>query len=176
MIFRPTKKKTGGNKKWGLPILKVGDNVEIPPSSYLKYLGVTFSKKGSFRKHASIVAKRGRAITGASRFLLSHKSVNMKVKRLIYKQIIRPTATYACAIWGSPEVLHPLQVMERWAFRHATGNYRNPITKHFIPQNVLYDEMDLAPIGEFIDKCCEKHMNRLTVHKNKLIQELATKW
>lgn len=90
--------------KWGLPILDMGNNVKIEPTKHLKYLGVTYSRNLSFKKHASIVAKRGRQIKGASRFLLGHKSTSIKVKRLIYKQYIRPTATYACAIWATPEI------------------------------------------------------------------------
>lgn len=86
------------------------------------------------------------------------------------------SSNYGCAIWGCPEVLHPLQVMERWAFRHAIGKYENPITKHFIPQNVLYEERNSHPIEEFIDKCCEKHVSRLALHNNKLVLDLVTKW
>lgn len=163
-------------KRSRIPRKNVVINVEgklISPSNQLKYLGVTFQPHGQFTKHAKNMEVRGKGLVGASRRLLSNKSLNHKTKVSIYKMFIRSSATYACAIWANPKNITGIQKMERWAFRYALNTFRNPDTRHWISNEILYRAMEMETVAEFIEKCKEKHTRRVEAHPNIYIKKFV---
>lgn len=75
---------------------------EIPLLDSVKYLGVIFDKKLTFKQHVlqscDKALKCGRALYP----LLNRKSkLNQKNKLLLYKMCIRPILTYGCQVWST---------------------------------------------------------------------------
>lgn len=115
MILAPPKlRRKRKYKRFGNTDLKIGKTT-IKAQKRLKYLGITFQKNGKYDFHAREMTKKGRKLIGASRFLLQNRSLTLKCKRIIYKMLIRPGVTYACAIWHNNNSSHKLDIMERWA-------------------------------------------------------------
>lgn len=61
--------------------------------------------------------------------------------------------------------------MERWAYRYALNTKRHPVTKHFLPNNLLYNEYGSKELkfDEFVEKCRAKLLAKAKVHKNPLV-------
>lgn len=138
----------------------------IPCKRDFKYLGVTFEANGKFNEHAKNMALRGRRLTGAARSLLSNKSIKHKVKKVVYSSLIRSSVTYASAVWATEKNLQALERMPRLAFRFALGTSRNEENKHFIRNEIMYRDMDVPRIDEFIKKCRLNHQERMATHRN----------
>jgi hypothetical protein len=68
----------------------------------VKYLGIHLDSKLKFNKHIDELKSKGLAAIGALRPIFNRNSaLNIKNKMLIYKQLIRPTLTYACPVWSN---------------------------------------------------------------------------
>lgn len=176
MIARPKagRKRAPGKKKFGSTNLRAGSAI-IEPKKTLKYLGVTFQENGKFEKHAKEMAKKGKKLIGASRFLLQNKSLTLKSKQLIYKMLIRPGASYASAIWHDQNWSHHLVVMERWAFRYALNMTWDRVRRKHYPNKIIYEAMDMEDIYTFMTRMRDNHENRMYNHVNPLIKELVGK-
>ena len=173
MVVRPPGKALKGstlNGKNGKKLILPVRGKEIPASKELKYLGVTFQDKGRFNKHISNMATRGRRLIGVSRRVLSNKSINHKTKILMYKTLIRSSVTYASAIWAVNENVTKLDRMERWAFRYALNTFRNPETKKYISNEIIYELMECETLQEFLAKTQKKYKERLENHDNPIVQ------
>lgn len=168
MLARPHRKNIKGKISKEEPKLRVFGET-IPCKSDLKYLGVTFVANGKFNKHAKNMALRGRRLTGATSSLLSNKSIKHKVKKVVYSSLIRSSVTYASAVWATEKNIQALEKMERWAFRFALGAFRKEEDKHFIRNEIIYRDMDVPRIDEFIKKCRLKHQERMATHRNPLV-------
>jgi hypothetical protein len=168
MLVRPTGKALKGKKGCELKLSVRGK--EIPAAKELKYLGVTFQHKGKFNKHIEDMALRGRRLIGVSRRVLSNKSINHKTKILMYKTLIRSSVTYASAIWAVNENVTKLDRMERWAFRYALNTFRNPETKKYILNEIIYELMECETLQEFLAKTQKKYKERLENHVNPIVQ------
>lgn len=139
---------------------------KISNSKNLKYLGVTFDKGLTFKTHGMNMAKKGRQATGAARMLLQNKMLNHKVKCTIYKMLIRPVSMHACPICANEKNLIFLERMERWAFRFALNLFKHKNkdgNTRFVKNEVLYEEMGIEPMRDFILNQCTVFSDRLKV-------------
>lgn len=170
MICRPKGKRRGRTKRFGNGTLTLGE-VSIRPSKHLKYLGVTFSKNLSFDKHTREMCKKGKRAIGASRRLLESIIVKHEIKKLIYRTMIRPCATYAASVWATErKQVDRLLRMERWAFRYALNMNRRENKKFFRNEDV-YEAMNMERIDEFISVCSNREEERRYAHSNELYNE-----
>lgn len=169
MLCRPVRKNIRKKCAGGNPVLKI-DKETIHGKRELKYLGVTFSHKGSFKRHVSNVAKRGRCATGAACRLLRNGTLKVAVKKLIYKTLIRPTMTYAVGIWGG-EVLAPILKTERWVFRYILNTFMNEDRNKFISNKIIYELIEMKNFEEHTKDLIERCELRWRSHLNQIVKD-----
>lgn len=169
LITLPGKKSRLSDKQKKL-MLKVGSAMVSPKASLL-YLGVILDGKGAWKLQAETAAKKARGALGACKKLIKHRDLRINRKRTIYKTLIRSRGAYGATIWLTEENKESLLKMERWAYRYALNTKRHPVTKHFLPNNLLYNEYGSKELkfDEFVEKCRAKLLAKAKVHKNPLV-------
>lgn len=163
LIAKPRRGKKGVNKAD-----KGIASWDVKPVKHLKYLGITFDQKGTFREQARIAGRNGRQALGACRRIL-RSGINIKHKKHLYKSLIRSRAAYASPIWfregfNSSE----LDVMERWAFRYAL-NVNKQDNGHFVRNQTLYEMIEMERFSDFATRTLIKHNTRIANHTNPLV-------
>jgi len=129
------------------------NNIQIPWSRSVKYLGVTIDHKLSFSTHASNIVKKTTQIRGFLYSILNKKSpITTRTKLNLFKMYIIPIITYAGEAWapfistsswrkieavqtiGIRVILGQPSVVKNSVLLHTTGFI--PI-KHFIKKNAV---------------------------------------
>lgn len=73
---------------------------EIPFSKSIKYLGITFDEKLTFKEHLTNVCVKATRCSKALYPLLNRRSkLDTRNKLLLYKLCISPILTYGCVVW-----------------------------------------------------------------------------
>ncbi|KAI5748772.1 hypothetical protein M8J76_001812 [Diaphorina citri] len=90
----------GDFHKWTSPRIIIGGQ-RLKRVSQVKYLGVTWDEKRTFRAHvANVTADAIRNFTSLRRFFYSNWGDRPPALTKIYRGAIVPKVTYAAAIWG----------------------------------------------------------------------------
>lgn len=115
----------------------------VPQVTKLKYLGVFYDEKLSWKFHIDHIACRGSQALGLLR-RCSHRRIGMRRSTLIllYKCYVRPILEFGCVLFsGLPMYkLRPLVLLERQALRLCLGLPR------YVANNVLYLEARLPSL------------------------------
>lgn len=141
----------------------------IKASDKIKYLGITINDKMGVSDAVGHAVSKGFSVYGQLMWILVKKETDVVVKRLIHKQLIRPTMTYGMSLWPSTteETLWKVDACEQKILRGITGKYRRPNGKWY-PNKELYAAMGLKDtIVEQINKTKEKYEARKEVHPNE---------
>ena len=98
---RPYKRKLPPIPPVILPTLNTpGEMRTYEPQPHIKWLGLIFNSKLSFRQHILHLASRGAAVAGCLRMLTNMKGRlsqwNMKI---LYNACILPALSYAAPVW-----------------------------------------------------------------------------
>lgn len=157
-------------KKKRLPTgpLKFADhNVEF--SRELKYLGVTFDDRMSFKSHILAARKRIMAATNTLRPLLGRCSkLDISNKRLLITQVIMPCGLYGSAIWaGAPQ--SQLIFLRRQVTKAIKMAYQLPWRT---PTTDVYNIANIQLIERLISERQLKFYDSLDVFPNALVPEL----
>lgn len=131
----------------------------------MKYLGITINPK---LNHKYAVSRTG-MVYGKLKWIIKKESTSMKVKQLIYKQVIRPNLTYGMQILPitTEKKLKKLGILERKIARVITKKYRRSNGKYY-PNKVLYGEMELKKdVVEHINNLKEKYEYKKETHNNE---------
>lgn len=148
--------------------IDIDDKTTIYAKEKIKYLGITIDSMLTHEGAVSHALSRAGTIYGKTKWILQRKATSLKVKRLIYKQLIRPNLTYGMQI--SPitteDTLDKLGALERKIARCITNLYRRDNGKYY-RNETLYKEMDLKDnIVEHINKLKEKYEVKKAEHQN----------
>lgn len=148
--------------------LKFADhNVEF--TRELKYLGVTFDDRLSFKPHILAARKRIMAATNALRPLLGRGSkLDIANKRRLITQIIMPCGLYGCAIWAGA-LLSQLVFLRRQVTRAIKMAYQLPWRT---PSTEVYNIANIQLIEVLIADRQRKFYDSLDVFPNDLVTEL----
>lgn len=154
-------------------IVVAGETVTEQPS--VRYLGIEFHR--SLHPGAALRARLASArkcVPPLNRLLCS-KSLDTKVKKLIYTLLIRPVATYGSPLWShSPRAdLFKLEAFERIQLRKICSLYYNPITKKSPKNKVLYSSSKVPPIASFISKLNSRFRHKYKRHSNEFFRDWA---
>lgn len=157
-------------KKKRLPAgpLKFADhNVEF--SRELKYLGVTFDDRLSFKSHILAARKRIMAATNALRPLLARGSkLSIGTKRLLITQIIMPCGLYGSAIWAGA-TKPQLVFLRRQVTKAIKMAYQLPWRT---PTSEVYNTANIKIIEELIATRQQEFYDSLDVFPNELMPGL----
>jgi hypothetical protein len=93
------------------------NNIEIPLSSSIKYLGIHINANLKWNDHITYILNKSNKILGLIKATLTNAPIN--VKRLAYFTLCRPILEYGCEVWDptSTELVEKLEVFQNKAVR-----------------------------------------------------------
>ena len=124
-----------------------GFNGEPLPS--LRLLGVWVDTKLKWGPHIKQAATRGaQQMQSLQRLCKSTWGASFQRARHLYTAVVRPTITFGCQVWSSPEgtqgycrnLTKPIEKIQREALRNITGAYKSVATA------VLEREANITPL------------------------------
>jgi len=138
----------------------------IPFVNNVKYLGVNFDRKITWRPHIERIETKafGTFINTYSLFKSERLSANIKLT--LYKALIRSVMTYACPTWEFAADTHllKLQRLQNRVLR-STGNYPRRT-----PTRVLHTAFKIPYVYDFITKLCRRQAEVIQNHDNKNVR------
>lgn len=149
----------------GIPVQ--GHLIDWSPAA--KYLGVYLDKSLTFEKHINYIVSRGSHAIRLLYPLLSRQSrLSSDNKILIFKAIIRPMITYACAVWGNCANIHMkrIQVIQNRCLKMALN-----LPMRY-PTEDLHRRCKIDKIDEFVSRIRLRFQNRCRISENPLIRDL----
>lgn len=149
-------------KKCFVPNSILINEVQIPwnpDDQAIKYLGVYLDKKLNWNFHVNTKLNQSYArLTKLFPLVNRRSSLKTASTLLIYKTIIRPLMTYACAVWGSSisdGKLKKIQILQNKILRISVNS------PWYIRNTQLHRELGIDTISEFINKTSKKFLNTL---------------
>lgn len=102
------------------------------------------------------------------KWILRKKETSKNVKRLIYKQLVRPSLTYGMSVWPvtSDKVLEKMGKCERKIMRSITRLHWKDDKKFYSNEEVYADLGMKDTIEEQINKIKEKYEEKKECHYN----------
>ncbi|GFT23044.1 RNA-directed DNA polymerase from mobile element jockey [Nephila pilipes] len=93
--------------------------------------------------------------------------LNLRNKRLVYLQFLRPFLLYACEVWGATSTrnINNLQLLQNRALRIIANA---PV---YIPRRVLHDDLRIPSIPNQIRKNSVNFQKSVRLHSNPSIQQ-----
>lgn len=143
IVFKGTNKQHGRNTNFlhDKIALRLGQQV-IPLQGDIKYLGVIFKKKPTFITHVNEAIRKATAAYHQLKHILRRTSkLDVSIKLLCYKQLIRPILCYGFPAWAgiSSHQMERIRCFERKCIR-ACINYQRPLDTYKSISNVeLYN-------------------------------------
>jgi ribonuclease HI len=135
---------------------------QIPFSSKVKYLGVTFDSKLSWSHHFEERVEKACIVFGqCRRFFGLRWGLRPKYVHWLYTMVVLPYLTYGCSVWwqrcGVIAVQTKLSHLQRMACLGITGAMRTT------PTAAMEVMLNLPPLHFFIRKCARLTLNRIRV-------------
>jgi len=98
------------------------NNIVIPHSTEVKYLGLTFDRCLTWSLHLKDKRKRLNSRLHLLRPLL-HSNLTLPIKIILYKALLQPIWTYGIVIWGSAKnsTKRTIQAFQNISLRLITG-------------------------------------------------------
>lgn len=175
-IFKGDKGRVYKNARKHIPAIKIRGQV-IKNTDKLKYLGVLFQENLSYTRHIDYVLRKGMASFQVYNRILSKKEgLSKKVKLAIYRQVVRPTISYAFPVWSgiSSHQMERVRILERKILscclglktrRTEQGGYVRPSCRK------IYKESGMCRIDRFMVEIALKHLAAYSAHPNLKIRE-----
>lgn len=130
-----------------------------------KYLGLILDAKLTWQPQTTAVHTKAMGKLAALRPLFASKTMRPLTKVHLYKQIIRPTITYACPIWTKnlgKSARNRLQVLQNRTLRQA---FQASITTRL---SSLHDEGRIEILETHMDKLTTQFYDKLKDSPNQL--------
>lgn len=172
---------TGGRKKRKFEKRKIklamnGEILEIENDTNIKYLGQIINEQANCKDTVENGIRKGRAAFGMLRWLLKDKNMDMKVKKLMYTQLIRPTMEYGQEAWRgrkeSKAKLEEMEGLERKILRSMTGLYRRDSGKWYSNKELYKAAQIEENITEHMEKNAGKYEERKDCHRNEWFRKM----
>lgn len=151
--------------------LKLG-NTPIILSSAMRYLGVYFTPKMNFIEHVKMTSQKVLIRTKYLHNALRHSNLlDVNIKILCYKQLIRPIISYAFPIWSciSSAQMEKLRVLERKILRRCINYTRKPDGKHH-SNSYVYEKAKTPRIDKFLMSIAHRYLSKVKDFQNPLVQ------
>jgi hypothetical protein len=134
----------------------------------VKYLGVIFDKKMTWRLHREIEAKAFRTFIRIY-FLFKSKRLSANIKLTLHKALIRSVITYACTTWEFEAESHllKLQHLQNKVLR-TVGNFprRTSVRDMHVAFQIPY-------IYNYITKSCRQQAEVIQNHENENVRYIG---
>jgi ribonuclease HI/exonuclease III len=148
-----------------LDTIKIGD-LEISPKKVVRYLGIWFDSKLSFKSH---VEKRTNSATsalyGLIRLATTQKGLSFQAIRRLYIACIISIADYGIQVWWKPglpqSMIGKYQKLQNLAVRHMLGAFKGS------PQKALEVEAAIMPPEIRFERLCNRYALRMLYFNKK---------
>jgi hypothetical protein len=134
----------------------------IPFANHVKYLGVIFDKKVTWKPHTETTATKALGIFLSIYPILKIERLSVGAKLIIYKALIRSMLTYACPAWefAADSYLLKLQLLQNRALL-TTGNLsrHNPICD-------LHRSFKITYIYDYVTQICRRQVSVIRNYDN----------
>lgn len=147
-------------------------NTSIPLKNSMKYLGVYFTPKMNFIEHVKQTIKKVHIRTKYLYNALRHNNLlDIQIKILCYKQLIRPIISYAFPIWSciSSAQMEKLRILERKLLRRCINYTRKPNGKHH-SNNYLYHKAKTPRLDKHLLSIAHRYLSRTKEFANPLFR------
>jgi len=144
---------------------------DMPYSDQVKYLGLTYDKKLTWKPHIRQVRDKAKGCLRSLRPMLSYNStLNSSNKLLLYLTIIRPAITYGCTTWGyaAKTYIADLQRIQNIALRQVLS------APWYIRNTILHRDLKTPTLLEYMISHAEKFYDNVVGHPNPLISDLGS--
>jgi len=148
------------------------NNILIPESPSVRYLGMHMDKKLTWREHT--VKKRKQIALKFKQlyWLLGRNSpLSLENKVLVYKGAIKPIWTFGIELWGCTSN-SSIAILQRCQSKILRSMADAP---WYISNFTLHNDLGIPFIKDVLQERSTKHHDRLEVHPNALLQPLLEK-
>jgi hypothetical protein len=141
----------------------------IPFVNHVKYLGVIFIKRITWRLHIEMTEAKAFRSFIRLYFLFKSERLSTNIKLTLHKALIRSVMTYACLAWelAADTYLLKLQRLQNKVL-HTIGNF---------PGCTLIHDLDMAYnlpyIYNHVTKLCRQQAEVIQNHENEHIRSLG---
>uniref|UniRef100_A0A034VFD2 Putative RNA-directed DNA polymerase from transposon X-element n=1 Tax=Bactrocera dorsalis TaxID=27457 RepID=A0A034VFD2_BACDO len=145
------------------------NNVQIPQSNHVTYLGVHLDRRLTWRNH--IEAKRTylKLKARSLHWLINSRSaLSLEYKIIIYNTVLKPIWTYGCELWGnaSSSNIEILRRAQSKILRTITG------APWYIRNENIQRDLRIPDVRTEIEQRSAKYALKLSVHPNQLARSL----
>ena len=146
----------------------------IPLAKNIKLFGLTLSTNNRFNEHIKIKSKQLNVLKHKLNSIFKNRKIQTNIKCNVYKQYIRPVATYASPIWCrlkncSSHQMEKLRVIERGILRNATNSYRKRNCYKYVKASIIYKRAKALRLDRYI---ALRHLKFYTGLHNSFNQKL----
>lgn len=157
-----TKRRQSTNMK-----IEVND-ISLNWNETVKYLGIRFDKRLTWSCHVQQTIDKMESKFGAlSPFLNRRSKMNFSNKILLYKQVIRPTALYSSAVWGTVALSH-LRLLETSQNKMLRNMSNSP---WYVRNQKIREDFKIETISHEIQKRNKLILQTFVNHTNPLLRE-----
>lgn len=144
----------------------------ILPKPQIKYLGITFAKDARHIKHVTEVIRKTNAAVHAVQSILSRrKGASIRVRKLCYKQLVRPCISYGFACWSgiSSHQMERLRLLERKCLRQITNTRRPQGCFKYLSNTKLYAKAEINKIDHMLAEQACRFFEKVDVTETPLL-------
>lgn len=147
------------------------NNIPIKNVTKHVYLGVTLDSKLHFDQHISSLEAKIKIRSNKINWLInSHSKLPLKVKVILYKQLIAPIWQYTLPVWGtllSNSQFARLKVMQSKILRLITG------APWHVSNETIRADLHVPTVEDIFVKACAKYYAHLRTHPNPEARNIA---
>lgn len=176
IIFKGKRKHLYRNSRQFIPTLRVGDST-ITIADNIKYLGVIYNERFEFYRHTDYILCKVKGIFAMYLGILRKRAgLDIRVKLLVYKQIIRPLLAYAFPAWFSisSAQMERIRIWERKVLSSCLG-LTSTIGENGILKRPscaqIYDAVDFDRIDIFLVRSALTFLDRSEYLDNELVRQ-----
>lgn len=151
------------------------DGIKVPWKEHVRYLGVHFDPKLSFKNHFDISLRKTNGMISTLFSIFKKQSLlPHNLKMLIYKLYLRPIFTYAAPLFANASTtqLKRLQTMQNKCLRMRVRMALN--MPRFTRVSDLHGLAKIPTISEFIEKLTDSFYIRSQNVANDFVNSLGT--
>jgi hypothetical protein len=151
-----------------MPPVSINQTV-IPQGETVKYLGLHFDRKLTWKEHITKKRKQLDHKTRELKWLIGKNSpLSLENKLLIYKTILKPIWTYGILLWGCASKSN-IAIMQRYQsklFRIITN------APWYVTNQTFHSDLHIPLVRTVIQDCTHKHRTALVSHPNPLVKPM----
>jgi hypothetical protein len=138
----------------------------IPQTETVKYLGLHFDKRLTWREHITKTRKHLDLKTRELIWLIGKRSpLSLTNKILIYKTVLKPIWTYGLALWGCTAASN-LAVIQRYQAKTLRQITDAP---WYVTNHTLHTDLRISPVRTVFQELTATHCTTLKSHPNPLM-------